>query len=221
MISSDLIGSANLTTNTANYIQPLSVPLPRTIYISANDPRNNVIYLKNNPNIVVLNPEDFARLNIKVSPDTYSTIYQLSANQINLIPPNASSFSSTNILNTAGNLSATALANPNISSSDQITTSFNSSISSTTESSVPSLLANELDDPYYNTFLSDIPAIAQPEQAVPAPVFQLDFPDNLYINSTVYKIQKAADGSVTYENNIIFDDVDNAVNYEIRLVVTG
>lgn len=217
----DSSGTAPLTTNTANYIQPLSVPLPRTIYISSNDPRNNVVYLKNNPNIVVLNPQDFARLNIKVSPDTYSTIYQLSANQINLIPPNASSLSSTNILNIAGNLATTGLNVSTNPFSDQLTSNIGTSTSAIKDSSVPAFLATELNDPYYNTFISDFPVVAQPEQAIPSPTFPIDFPDNLYIDPASFQVVKASNGTITYKNNIIFDDVDNATDYEIRLVVVG
>lgn len=213
--------SANITTNTANYVQPLSVPLPRTIYITSDDPRNNIVYLKNNPNITVLNPQDFARLNIKVSQDAYSTIYKLAANQINLIPPNASSFSSTNILNIAGKLATTSLVTSTTPYSDQLTANIGTSSSAVKDSSNPAFLSTELNDPYYNTFISDFPVIAQPEQATPTPVFPVDFPENLYIDPTAFQVVKAANGSITYKNNIIFDDVDNATDYEIRLVVAG
>ena len=195
------------SSNVASYVQPLSVPIKKPVYISINDPRNNSSYLNAHPEVIIA-----ADSTLIMTDQGPTIVAKTSFLKSSPIAPNASYLASSPTVNLKNDLNSINLTSPSSPYSDQATRFFSS----------PTILGQEDTDPLSKTLTSDFPSIAQPVSAIPAPTFALDFPENLYIDPSLFKLlPPASDGSVTYQASLRFDDVDGATKYNYRLVIVA
>ena len=212
------------TTNTANYVQPLSVPTAPTIWIAANDPRNNKTYLAKNPNVKVVPNSATSAQTLTISSGTATVQNKFVSLQASTIAPNANTTASTPVLGSVVNVNSTNLVTSTLPTSDQLAPNIVSDPNAIISASSPVYLSNDFNDPLANILLSDYLVVAQPPSAVPPPTFALDAPENLYIDSVGgFRKATTSDGSVVYTASLIFDDVDGAdpSKYNTRVSIVG